>query len=132
MISMFQINGAFALGLIALTAGMALVVWMRIHKEHTCGVCRGIAYLIVILAFLTLACTTFYATKHLARRCICHKKMMMHKKMMPKKRMMKNRHQASSGMMMKDGKPMMENDKQMMGQQPMKHQNQQMKIKQNP
>jgi ABC-type amino acid transport system permease subunit len=61
---MFQVDMAFALGLIALAAGMALTVWMRIHIEHTSKFCRGVAYLIVILAFLTLLCTSYYGTAY--------------------------------------------------------------------
>jgi hypothetical protein len=61
---MFQVDMAFALGLIALAAGMALIVWMRIHVEHTSKFCRGVAYLIAILAFLTLLCTSYYGTAY--------------------------------------------------------------------
>ena len=64
MITMFQADTAFALGLIALAVGMALIVWMRMHREHTSLFCRGVAYLVVLLAFFVLFCTGYYSTKY--------------------------------------------------------------------
>ena len=77
MLSMFQADGAFALGLVALAVGMALVIWMRIHKDHTSKFCRGVAYAVVILAFLTLICTGYYTIQYWVSGYFSHPSMMM-------------------------------------------------------
>jgi hypothetical protein len=95
MIPMFQVNSAFALQLIALAVAMGLIVWMRVHKEHTTVFCRGIAYLIVILAFLSLICTSYHMVRYRMKAsssCPCREMMMQ-------------RMQGSDGMM-KDMKQM--------------------------
>ncbi len=61
---MFKVCSAFSLSLIALAVGMALVVLMRVHKDHTSKMCRGVAYFVVILAFLTVICVGYYGTKY--------------------------------------------------------------------
>lgn len=62
MMTMFQADTAFSVSLLTLIAGMALIVWMRLHVEHTSIFCRGLAYLSVILAIAVLICVSYYTT----------------------------------------------------------------------
>jgi hypothetical protein len=61
--SIFHADAAFALELIALSLGVFLVVWFRIHKEQD-KMCRFFAYLIIALAILALLCTSYYSIKY--------------------------------------------------------------------
>ncbi len=60
---MFQICTAFAVSLMALAISMGLIVFMKIHKDHTSQFCRAIAYIVVILALLTVICVGFCSVK---------------------------------------------------------------------
>ena len=74
---MFKVCSAFSLSLLALAVAMALVVFMKIHKDHTSKMCRGVAYLVVVLAFLTVICTGYYGTKYWLATCNCRANTMM-------------------------------------------------------
>ncbi len=119
MLSMFQADSAFALGLVALAAGMGLVVWMRIHKDHTSKFCRGIAYTVVILALLTLICTGYYTIKYWVSGCFSNPCMMMQSS---KNQMMMQRCSMMKNMKNMKNMPMMQNGKQMMNQGKMMNQ----------
>jgi len=84
---MFQADTAFAVELIAIAAGMALVVWMKIHAEHTCKFCRGLSHLVVLLAILALACTSYYTFKYWSAGLFNSSRVMQHHQM--KSHMMK-------------------------------------------
>ncbi len=60
----FHADAAFALELIALGLGVFLIVWFRIHTEQAHKMCRFFAYLIIVLAILTLLCTSYYSIKY--------------------------------------------------------------------
>ena len=59
MMAMFQAGAAFSLSLLALIAGIALIVWMRMHAEHTTKFFRGLAYLAMILSMVVLICISY-------------------------------------------------------------------------
>lgn len=61
---MFQVCTAFGVSLIALAISMGVVVFMKIHKDHTTQFCRGVAYVVIVLALLTVICVGYYATKY--------------------------------------------------------------------
>lgn len=56
----FKFHTAFALGLIALVAGTYLVARMRSTEMCCRGFAKVIGWLVVIAAFLSLVCTSYY------------------------------------------------------------------------
>jgi predicted membrane protein len=101
--SIFHADTAFALELIALAAGVFLVVWFRIHTKQAHKMCKFFAYLIILLAILALLCTSYYSMKYWVAGYFGHPKAMMMKGKMMKRSMM---------MQMQDGKmPMMKDQK---------------------
>lgn len=143
MMTMFQADTAFSVSLLALVAGMALIVWMRLHVEHTSIFCRGFAYLSVILAMAVLICVSYYTTVYWfqgyfspqtinqnfqMKKCPMMEKCMMGKMNMDMKNMpMMNNMQCGSGnrqqmkpmMNMQGGNANMQNMQKMQGQMPM-------------
>lgn len=59
----FLVDAAFAIELIALVLGGALLYFVKAHKTHH-AFCKFIAYFVIIVAFITMACTAFYGTKY--------------------------------------------------------------------
>ena len=59
----FLVDAAFAIELVALALGGALLYFLKAHKVQL-GFCKFIAYFVVILAFFAMACTTYYGTKY--------------------------------------------------------------------
>ena len=61
MMSTFNI--AFALGLIALSSGVALVIWSMRYEGPGVQFAKIFGYIIMILSILVVACTTYTSTK---------------------------------------------------------------------
>jgi len=59
----FLIDAAFAIALVALALGGALLYFLKVNKVHY-GFCKFIAYFVVVLAFIAMACTFYYGTKY--------------------------------------------------------------------
>ncbi|NGX34410.1 MAG: hypothetical protein K1060chlam1_00763 [Candidatus Anoxychlamydiales bacterium] len=59
----FWVESAFALSLIALALGGSFLFFIKTHKsQFSFG--KFIAYFVIILAFFSMACTTYYGTKY--------------------------------------------------------------------
>lgn len=116
--SMFQVCTAFGVSLIALAVSMGVVVFMKINKDHTTQFCRGVAYIVVVLALLTVICTGYCAIKYWIYGCPWHNKMMP---MQGQSMMMQNQGMQSGQMQsgqMQGNQQMM---KPMMNKQPMQN-----------
>lgn len=122
MITMFHADMAFSLELMVLVLAAALLIWAKLHANLGTGFAKFIGYLVVILAILGLACTSYYTVQYwsegyfspqtINQRFQTKKCSMMGKCMMNNMKMdMKNNMQCGSGNM-----PQM---KQMMNQQNM-------------
>ncbi len=59
----FWIDAAFALELIALALGGAMLYFLKAHKIQF-SFCKFIGYFVIVLAFLSMACTSYYGTKY--------------------------------------------------------------------
>lgn len=59
----FLVDATFAIELIALVLGGALLYFVKAHKTHH-AFCKFISYFVIIVAFLSMACTTYYGTKY--------------------------------------------------------------------
>lgn len=98
---MLSFHSTFALGLIALAFGTAILIWAKVHVAP---LAKFIGYIIVILTALNLACIGYYGVKSWNEGCYN----------MPPCPMMKQM-QMMQGQMM--AKPMMQG--QMMPNKPM-------------
>jgi len=63
---MFFLDGAFAIELIALVLGGTLLYRIKTNAKIKCGFCHFIAWFVIILAFLSMICTTVYGLKYWA------------------------------------------------------------------
>lgn len=109
---MFIIDIAFSLELIALIFGAALLIYAVKHTELGMALPKFIAYLVMILAILSMLCTGYYTVKYLIggyfEQPIPMGRMMMKSGSVQKCNMMGNMKNGMMGNM-----PMMGNQTQM-------------------
>lgn len=61
---MFMFHAAFSLGLIALTAGTALLFWSKHVDAAGSGLAKAIGTLVIIFAIGSTLCTIYYGVKY--------------------------------------------------------------------
>jgi hypothetical protein len=61
---MFHLDTAFAIELLVLTAGAALLGWTGYAHIHAKKLVRAIAYGVLVLTALTMLCTAYYGVKY--------------------------------------------------------------------
>lgn len=61
---MFPFHIAYALNLIALTAGTALYAWVACKEGKGTCFAKAIGIIVIILSILSLICTVFYGVKY--------------------------------------------------------------------
>lgn len=64
MVSMFQLDMAFALELISLTLATILLVLVKIYAKQGLEFAKVVAYIIIVLSILALGCTSYYGMKY--------------------------------------------------------------------
>lgn len=114
---MFHADITFVLALIALATGGFLVLFAKIHKDISTGICTVVGYVVAILAILAILCSSYGMFRsHVIRHQMMANRMQLIKmapyKMMRHHRMMRHR------MMRKHRKQMMLNQMQMQKQMP--------------
>lgn len=60
----FLVDIAFAMEIIALAFGAAIIVFVKKNNKLNLGLSKFVGYAVMILAVLSMACTTFYGTKY--------------------------------------------------------------------
>ena len=61
---MFLGNQAFEIGLIALAAGIALILWSIRNEEKRANIARICGYIIAILAIFNMLCISYYIVRY--------------------------------------------------------------------
>lgn len=61
---MFHLDTAFAIELLVLTAGAALLGWTGYAHVHAKKLVTAIAYSVIALSVLTMLCTAYYGLKY--------------------------------------------------------------------
>ena|SRR3990167_4575798 len=92
---MVMFNVAFGVGLVALSCGVALVIWSMRHEGAGVTLAKIFGYIIIILSTLTLACTVFYSIKMCYEMKTMRRDSMMNTNMMMPG-MMQNQQEDSS------------------------------------
>ena|SRR3990167_7250404 len=68
----FMANIAFSLELLALTAGITLLIWSFRNEGKGVMLASVFGYIVIILAISALLCTSYFAVKSWKKGSCCH------------------------------------------------------------
>lgn len=87
---MFQADTAFAVELIALVAGVFLLIWAGKEGLKHSAFAKAVAYFTIAASILAIICTSYYTIQYWKRGVFDSPKMMEDSHMQMEKNMMRN------------------------------------------